>query len=125
MSGDIGFYSGAKKLLEKLDRNEFQVNTEPGISSAVYLCAKIGASWQDVYMTSAHGREANLVGLAKIHPKVFCGEVKMQAPPQHSARIPQIADLSREELELEVELNYQKIRADIQNMLFKELNDPD
>ena len=49
----------------------------------------------------------------------------MQAPPQHSARIPQIADLSREELELEVELNYQKIRADIQNMLFKELNDPD
>ena len=61
----------------------------------------------------------------KIHPKVFCGEVKMQAPPQHSARIPQIADLSREELELEVELNYQKIRADIQNMLFKELNDPD
>ena len=61
----------------------------------------------------------------KIHPKVFCGEVKMQAPPQHSARIPQIADLSQEELELEVELNYQKIRADIQNMLFKELNDPD
>ncbi|MBR4740296.1 MAG: TraM recognition domain-containing protein, partial [Bacteroidales bacterium] len=61
----------------------------------------------------------------KIHPKVFCGEVKMQAPPMHSARIPQIADLSREELELEVELNYQKIRADIQNMLFKELNDPD
>ncbi len=71
MSGDIGFYSGAKKLLEKMDRDEFDVHTEPGISSAVYLCSKIGVSWQDVYMTSAHGREANLVGLSRIHPKVF------------------------------------------------------
>jgi len=71
MSGDIGFYSGAKKLLDMLDRNEFDVHTEPGISSAVYLCSKIGTSWQDVYMTSAHGREANLVGLSRIHSKVF------------------------------------------------------
>ena len=71
MSGDIGFYSGAKKLLEKIDRSEFEVVTEPGISSAVYLCAKAGTAWQDVYMTSAHGREANLVGLSRIHGKVF------------------------------------------------------
>ena len=71
MSGDIGFYSGAKKLLDKLDGQEFEVNTEPGISSAVYLCAKMGTSWQDVYMTSAHGREANLVGLSRTHGKVF------------------------------------------------------
>ena len=71
MSGDIGFYSGAKKLLEKIDREKYEVNTEPGISSAVYLCSKIGTSWQDVYMTSAHGRESNLVGLSRIHGKVF------------------------------------------------------
>jgi len=71
MSGDIGFYSGAKKLLERIDREKYDVHTEPGISSAVYLCSKIGTSWQDVYMTSAHGREANLVGLSRIHGKVF------------------------------------------------------
>ena len=71
MSGDIGFYSGAKKLLERIDREKYDVHTEPGISSAVYLCSKIGTSWQDVYMTSAHGREANLVGLSRIHNKVF------------------------------------------------------
>ncbi|WII07831.1 precorrin-6A reductase [Methanomassiliicoccales archaeon LGM-RCC1] len=71
MSGDIGFYSGAKKLLEKLDRDEFEVRTEPGISSVVYLCSKIGTSWQDVYMTSAHGRPANLIGLSRTHAKVF------------------------------------------------------
>lgn len=71
MSGDIGFYSGAKKLLEKIDRSKYEIHTEPGISSAVYLCAKIGTSWQDVYMTSAHGRESNLVGLSRVHGKVF------------------------------------------------------
>lgn len=71
MSGDIGFYSGAKKLLDKMDRSKYEVHTEPGISSAVYLCSKIGTSWQDVYMTSAHGRDANLVGLSRIHSKVF------------------------------------------------------
>lgn len=60
----------------------------------------------------------------KIHPKVFCWEVKMQAPPKHSARIPKIVNVSKAELEEEIELNYQKIRADIQNLLFKELNDP-
>jgi len=71
MSGDIGFYSGAKKLLEMIDGDVFDVHTEPGISSAVYLCSKIGISWQDVYMTSAHGRESNLVGLSRVHNKVF------------------------------------------------------
>ncbi len=71
MSGDIGFYSGAKKLLEKIDRHTYEIHTEPGISSAVYLCSKIGTSWQDVYMTSAHGRESNLVGLSRIYGKVF------------------------------------------------------
>ena len=71
MSGDIGFYSGARNLLDRLDREEYDVHTEPGISSVVYLCSKTGTSWQDVYMTSAHGREANIVGLCRIHPKVF------------------------------------------------------
>jgi precorrin-6Y C5,15-methyltransferase (decarboxylating) len=71
MSGDIGFYSGARKLLDSIDRDEFDVHTEPGISSAVYLCSKIGVSWQDVYMTSAHGRDANLIGLSRIHRKLF------------------------------------------------------
>lgn len=71
LSGDVGFYSGAKKLLAALDPERFEVDVEPGISSVVYLCAKIGTSWQDVYLTSAHGRESNIVGLANTHPKVF------------------------------------------------------
>ncbi len=71
LSGDTGFYSGAKGLLSRIDRSRYDVDTEAGISSVVYLCSKIGETWQDAYLTSAHGRESNIVGLVNTHPKVF------------------------------------------------------
>ena len=71
LSGDIGFYSGAKGLLSKIDRSRYDVDTEAGISSAVYLCSKMGETWQDAYLTSAHGRDSNIMGLVNTHPKVF------------------------------------------------------
>ena len=71
LSGDIGFYSGAKGLLSRIDRAKYDVDTEAGISSAVYLCSKMGETWQDAYLTSAHGRDSNTVGLVNTHPKVF------------------------------------------------------
>ena len=71
LSGDIGFYSGAKGLLSRIDRAKYDVDTEAGISSAVYLCSKMGETWQDTYLTSAHGRDSNIVGLVNTHPKVF------------------------------------------------------
>ena len=71
MSGDIGFYSGAKKLLEKIDREKYDVITEPGISSVVYMCSKLETSWQDVTLTSSHGKDCNIVGICRVNPKVF------------------------------------------------------
>ena len=71
LSGDVGFYSGATSLLGKLDRNVYDVNVEPGISSIVYLCAKLGTTWQDAYLTSCHGRESNIVNLVGTRAKVF------------------------------------------------------
>ena len=71
LSGDVGFYSGATKLLAALDRERYDVEVEAGISSVVYLCSKIGETWQDAYLTSAHGRDSNIVGLVATHPKVF------------------------------------------------------
>ena len=71
LSGDVGFYSGATGLLGKLDRNVYDVNVEPGISSIVYLCAKLGTTWQDAYLTSCHGRESNIVNLVGTRAKVF------------------------------------------------------
>ena len=55
MSGDVGFFSGTKKLLEELD--SWNVAVHPGISSLVYLCAKFGKSYEDVEMVTLHGRQ--------------------------------------------------------------------
>ncbi len=69
LSGDVGFYSGARKLLDCL--KEYPVQVYCGISSVVYLCAKLRCSWEDVFLTSIHGRSQNLVGAVRAHEKVF------------------------------------------------------
>lgn len=68
LSGDVGFYSGAKGLLERLKGD---VRVICGISSAVYFMSKIGLSWDDARLASAHGRQHNLISLIRQYPKVF------------------------------------------------------
>ena len=53
MSGDTGFYSGAKKLLPLLDF--CPVRVLPGLSSPQYLAARLAIPWQDFQLVSAHG----------------------------------------------------------------------
>ncbi len=71
LSGDIGFYSGAKKLYDALEQSGFAVRTICGISSVVYFCAKLHLAWEDVCLKSMHGRSANLVGAVRTHEKTF------------------------------------------------------
>lgn len=71
LSGDIGFYSGAKKLYEALTDVGCQVVSICGVSSVVYFCARLRIPWEDVCLRSAHGRKANLVGAVKTHEKTF------------------------------------------------------
>ena len=68
LSGDVGFYSGAKKLINQLDGN---LEVICGISSVVYFMSKIGLSWDDAKIVSAHGRNCNLISLIRHNPKVF------------------------------------------------------
>lgn len=68
LSGDVGFYSGARKLLDLL---KGEVRVICGISSVVYFMAKIGLSWDDAKLVSSHGRDCNLVSLIKYNRKVF------------------------------------------------------
>lgn len=68
-SGDVGFYSGAKNLYEIFAQEEPTVY--PGISSVVYLCAKLHIPWEDVKLISLHGRYANAIAAVKRHKKVF------------------------------------------------------
>ena len=69
MSGDCGFYSGAKKLLPLL--KEYEVQVISGISSPVYLASRLGISWQDMYFVSLHGRNANIARAVASHEKTF------------------------------------------------------
>ena len=71
LSGDIGFYSGAKRLYEELEQRDFEVDALCGISSVVYFCGKLRTAWEDVCLLSTHGRSANLVGAVKSHHKTF------------------------------------------------------
>lgn len=70
-SGHVGFYSGAGKLLGKIDRSSFDVDVKCGVSSVAYLCSRMNIPWQDVFLMSAHGRHANVPGEVRGHGKVF------------------------------------------------------
>jgi precorrin-6Y C5,15-methyltransferase (decarboxylating) len=68
LSGDVGFYSGAKKLLKELDG---EVTVIPGISSLPYFCAKLKTSWDDVKVASIHGKQDQVIGMIQKYEKVF------------------------------------------------------
>ncbi len=69
MSGDAGFFSGAKKLLPLLKDCDTEVI--PGVSSLVTLCARLQTSYEDVYVTSLHGRAHNIIPDVRANRRVF------------------------------------------------------
>ncbi len=72
MSGDIGFYSGTKKLYELLTtKKEIEVTLYPGVSTVQYMAARIGKTWQELALTSAHGIECNVIGTVLSHRESF------------------------------------------------------
>lgn len=72
LSGDVGFYSGAKKLLETLSDSDYAVELVPGISSISAFCAAIGISWETVSVVSLHGRQGNIIGKIDSEQYTFC-----------------------------------------------------
>lgn len=73
LSGDVGFYSGAKRLEEVFAGEEEapEIIRVPGISSAVYLAAKLHLAWEDVRLVSMHGQAQNFVDVIRKHEKTF------------------------------------------------------
>lgn len=69
LSGDTGFYSGAKKLAEQIA--DADVVILPGIGSLVYFCSKLKMPWENVRALSLHGRDCNFVGEVRRHTRVF------------------------------------------------------
>ena len=68
LSGDVGFYSGAKQLQELLGT---EVKLVCGISSVVYFASRLGMSWEDMKLMSLHGRSQNIIGTLQQYEKVF------------------------------------------------------
>ena len=71
LSGDTGFYSGARKLTKVLEAAGCQVRQIAGVSSVSYFMSRIGESWDDAVIVSNHGREASLIPLIRDNEKVF------------------------------------------------------
>jgi len=69
VSGDVGFFSLAKTLEQKLAGCE--VKRLPGISSLVYFAAQLHMPWEDAKVISRHGRNNNLVQAVQENSKVF------------------------------------------------------
>lgn len=67
LSGDCGFYSGAAKLRKALTGHE--VHSISGIASPVYLCAKLGISWEDMHFVSLHGMDDSIAIHVRKHRK--------------------------------------------------------
>ncbi len=71
MSGDSGFYSGAKKLFIELEKAGIPVQIEPGISSLAYFASRLKLPWEDIKIVSLHGNTENLSAILRKHEKVF------------------------------------------------------
>ncbi len=67
LSGDSGFYSGARRLLPLLEERGIEVELLPGLSCVQLLAAYLKAPWQDWQLVSAHGVDCDPVA------EVLCG----------------------------------------------------
>lgn len=71
-SGDTGFYSGAKALLNELaDMPNLDIDVLTGIGSLQYFCARLRRPWEDVRPVSLHGRDCDFVREVRFNPAVF------------------------------------------------------
>ena len=73
LSGDTGFYSGAKKLAELLKARpgKYDIRLIPGVSSVACLAAKLGTSWEDAAVISLHGQDENFIQTVNRNHKTF------------------------------------------------------
>jgi precorrin-6y C5,15-methyltransferase (decarboxylating) CbiE subunit len=63
VSGDPGFFSYAKLIIDKIGIENCEVI--PGISSVQLAFAKIGRTWNDACFMSLHGRTGKLSSVVK------------------------------------------------------------
>ncbi|MGN0298498.1 MAG: precorrin-6Y C5,15-methyltransferase (decarboxylating) subunit CbiT [Lachnospiraceae bacterium] len=72
-SGDVGFYSGAKKMKEALEQTDIEcrVRMFSGISTISYLAARFGLDWQEAAIVSLHGRTGHVEQVVQYNRLTF------------------------------------------------------
>ena len=71
LSGDPGFYSGAKRLIASFEAEGIETELIAGISSVSYFCSRLKLPWEDVKLMSVHGRKENLIAAVRSHFRTF------------------------------------------------------
>ncbi|WP_151479796.1 precorrin-6y C5,15-methyltransferase (decarboxylating) subunit CbiE [Streptomyces albicerus] len=68
-SGDPGFFGIVRALAERFGAGRLEVH--PGVSSVATAFARLGLTWDDAVVVSAHGRDPRTaVNVCRAHPKV-------------------------------------------------------
>ncbi|SCH19056.1 Probable cobalt-precorrin-6Y C(15)-methyltransferase [decarboxylating] [uncultured Clostridium sp.] len=71
LSGDVGFYSGARRLISAFGNAGIRTELITGISSVTYFCSRLQIPWEDVKLMSIHGRRENLIAAVRTHFRTF------------------------------------------------------
>lgn len=91
MTGDVGLFSGARRLVEALSGDaQVDVRVIPGISSASYLAARLGRPWQDWRFASAHGVVCDIVAEAERAGELFLVTSGGEDPSRLSGELVQV-----------------------------------
>ena len=69
MSGDCGFFSGAKKLLPLLEAHDVRI--VPGISSVAFFCGRLGISYEEMKFVTLHGKASNIAVNVRTNERSF------------------------------------------------------
>lgn len=90
MTGDVGLFSGARRLVEALSGDaQVGVRVIPGISSASYLAARLARPWQDWRFASAHGVACDIVAEAERAGELFLATSGGEDPSRLSGELVQ------------------------------------
>ena len=90
MTGDVGLFSGARRLVEALSGDaQVDVRVVPGISSASYLAARLARPWQDWRFASAHGVACDIVAEAERSGELFLATSGGEDPSRLSGELVQ------------------------------------
>lgn len=90
MTGDVGLFSGARRLVEALSGDaQVAVRVIPGISSASYLAASLARPWQNWRFASAHGVACDIVAEAERAGELFLATSGGEDPSRLSGELVQ------------------------------------